>query len=276
MNHLLNLETTKGQIVYCLCNEWPLTAKRIHQHVKRDFRHTLSYQAIHKTLQDLTREETIESSPDGYLISPKWVEQSEQFLKTVKESYQKGKFNQVQQQDHQTLTFHSIVDLGRYLIFDFLQHDTGSERIGVAHWQHMYYLAGLSKEEVESIRENMQKNQWIVLCRSKSPFNQMLANSYEKMGGKVIFTSQLASKDFDLWVWGDLIAQIYYPQDVKDHWYTPFSKVKEVDKIDFEAYLNAMHRKTNPITVHVFKDEKLSQQYQKQAQKLIQKEENKK
>ena len=140
----------------------------------------------------------------------------------------------------------------------------------------MYFLGGLSKDELDALRQATKKNSWLVLCKNKNPVSLVLAKIYPQMGVKIFFTPKIASTDFDLWVWGNQIAQIYYPKDVKDRWYTPFSKVKEVDKIDFEAYLDAMHRKTSPITVHVFKDEKLGEQYRKEAKKLIKKKRAKK
>ena len=53
----LKKEAVKDLIILLLAEQWPLTARKIYYLVKKS--KTITYQAVHKTLQHLLREEIV-------------------------------------------------------------------------------------------------------------------------------------------------------------------------------------------------------------------------
>lgn len=272
---LPDVKTTKGQIIYCLMERWPQNPKSIQHSLRHSFHHSLSYQAIHKTLHELETDEIIAHDAEGYLISSAWVEKLGSFSKDLKKTIQQARFTQTTKSPtHRELTFNTIVDLARYLLFEFMQRPASKDKLGITHWNKMYYLVGLSKEELDGISKHSKSYHWIITCRSKSIFDHMLAIMYRQMGMTVIFTDQLVSPDFDLWVWGDYVAHIYYPETVNKCWHQS-KKVGNVDIPDFDYLIQSMVKPVGEIKVHEFKDEKLAQEYREKA-KLLQSTQGKK
>ena len=59
-------KNTKGNIVQALSEEWPLTAKQLHNALKRRYSSASTYQAVHKAAKELVEEGVLQKI-DGKL-----------------------------------------------------------------------------------------------------------------------------------------------------------------------------------------------------------------
>ncbi|MCR4336142.1 MAG: hypothetical protein NUV57_06455, partial [archaeon] len=75
--------STKQKIIDILSNEWPLSAKSIYDKLQKQYSSEISYQATHKTIQDLETEKIIEKKEKGYQLNLEWVQQSKKSLENV-------------------------------------------------------------------------------------------------------------------------------------------------------------------------------------------------
>lgn len=255
-------KTTKGQIIYCLSNEWPLSAKELHKAIRKKFERGITYQAVHKVVKELVNEKVLEKKERGYSLSTVWVDRMGEFLKNVKSSLLESKFDQIEtvEKEADVREFYSIIDLARFLLFDFIQRPNLKKK-GFVCWQRMYDLTGLSKEEIDTLRNSSKENKWVILCKRNNRVATMFSNTYKKMGLSVQFSNSLPEIDYDIWVWGDFIAQIHYPRYINIFWDAAFN-IRRIIDLDFESLLHTTHQRLkNPVKVYVFKDKLLVQEY---------------
>ena len=77
----------KSIIVNILSNEWPLSAKVIHNKVRSVYGFGSSYQAVHKTLTELTADAILEKIGKSYCIRKAWINNLNEFASDLGNKY---------------------------------------------------------------------------------------------------------------------------------------------------------------------------------------------
>src|SRR3989344_5662862 len=76
---------TKEKIIDLISENSPITARKIYWILRKDNKISISYQAIHKALQELMQNNILEKSPDGYQIDKNWIKKLSEFSKRIEE-----------------------------------------------------------------------------------------------------------------------------------------------------------------------------------------------
>ncbi len=77
----------KNIIIRLLAEEWPLTAKKLFKKAKLEFGKIVSYQAVHKTLQELVSLKVVACKCKEYSLEPFWLQEIEAFAGLALEKY---------------------------------------------------------------------------------------------------------------------------------------------------------------------------------------------
>src|SRR3989338_6355575 len=80
---IIGSSPTKESIIKILSEKWPLTAKKIHNILKKDYSLSLTYQATHKSLTELTKNNILEKSKQGYSLNKEWIKNLEDVSKKI-------------------------------------------------------------------------------------------------------------------------------------------------------------------------------------------------
>ena len=80
-------KTTKEQIISLLSEEWPLTAKEIHDKLEKEFYTELSYQATHKMLTEMQENSLLSNINKKFELNPNWVKNQKQFFEKIEAKY---------------------------------------------------------------------------------------------------------------------------------------------------------------------------------------------
>ena len=83
-------KTLADLAVAILGNEWPLSLNAIHQRITKEHGKTASIQAKHKSLARLVKQNLLLKNQKRYRLSPKWLEQVNNFSMRAKETYAIG------------------------------------------------------------------------------------------------------------------------------------------------------------------------------------------
>ena len=59
---ILGSNSTKESIIELISEKWPLSAKKIHNILRKDYHLSLTYQATHKALKELNQKKTNDSN----------------------------------------------------------------------------------------------------------------------------------------------------------------------------------------------------------------------
>ncbi|HIH20773.1 TPA: hypothetical protein HA244_05895 [Candidatus Micrarchaeota archaeon] len=82
---------TRDAIVTTLAEKWPLSAKEVYSEVKENQGLNITYQGIHKVLNQLVDERTVVIQDRKYLLSAEWVKTLKKFAETAEKNYLKEK-----------------------------------------------------------------------------------------------------------------------------------------------------------------------------------------
>src|SRR3989344_7743488 len=87
--------SSKDKIISILSKQWPLTSKEIFERLKREYAQETTYQAAHKTIQELVNENILEKDGNKYGLSKIWIMSNQQFFAETAKLYQNNKQNQI-------------------------------------------------------------------------------------------------------------------------------------------------------------------------------------
>jgi len=80
-------DSVKNAIIQILAEEWPLTVKEIFKRSKQDFGKDISYQAVHKTVQELVSKRLLVAKNKAYSINTFWLQEMETFANLTLDKY---------------------------------------------------------------------------------------------------------------------------------------------------------------------------------------------
>jgi len=87
--------------VYVLSREWPLSLKSLQWKVNREHRKGVTFQATHKALNKLVKEGILVKKNKYYELNPKWLDQIVEFGTQTRQAYNKGKFEELKNENTQ-------------------------------------------------------------------------------------------------------------------------------------------------------------------------------
>ena len=83
----MKMTSTREQIIRILSEDWPLSAKRIHNQLKKRFASGVTYQAVHKLLNILRDERILIQVGYNWKLNKSWMDSQLLFFKKVNRSY---------------------------------------------------------------------------------------------------------------------------------------------------------------------------------------------
>ncbi len=252
---LLGGSNTKNAIVSALSQEALQTAQQLYRMVAKENNKPISYQAMHKALKELEKENVLERHNNQYRLSSQWLRTVENWLAETKN---KTMQQAAETQKPETTVFPTIIEFGRFLIYDFFNYPKSDDFPIVCRWHLMYTLIGLSQEEVREARKSFKKNNFVIVCESDSLVDRSHAQTFQKMGVKTKLGIHL-NEPFDTIVVGNHVCEIYYDPDYWKKWKKMWHSPKSPDEFDLEGTLRGMHE-SNPTKAIVYHDPSRAQQ----------------
>ncbi len=79
--------STKQKIIDLLSNEYPLTAKNIHNRLQKQYSAEITYQGVHKTIKEMETQKIVERKKNGYLLNIEWIQKSKKTMERVEKKY---------------------------------------------------------------------------------------------------------------------------------------------------------------------------------------------
>lgn len=184
---------TKETIVELLSQEWPLSAKKIFRKLSKGHNLSITYQAIHKALKELTEKNILEKIKEGYKINKAWIKNLGDFSQKLEEELESSN------QKREIKTIHKIsFDIHRDFIkfhLDLMEDTIRKEgKINmIFQFRHVPYLHVLSNEDLQRIMPLMPKIKWSIISRNSTPLDIWNAKQWEKVGIKVAFDENISA-----------------------------------------------------------------------------------
>ncbi|MBU0636217.1 hypothetical protein KKE06_04290 [Candidatus Micrarchaeota archaeon] len=254
---------TRDQILAVLSEEDPLTTKQLYQKISREKGKPISYQAVHKALKQLETDCIVKRFNSKYQLHPKWILELEGFVEKIK-AKEKEKPEELRKPEVRTLN--SVIELGRFLIFELMEYPA-LKKPSIWIWTRMYSLMGLSKDEVEGVRQFFKKNSVLILSESNTLIDQFLAETFEKMRTKVKLGVP-HEEPFDTFLIGNHLCEIYFEPEHHKAWKKLWEKPKTIKEFDLEKTLEVMHHPYKSKAI-IYYDKEKAQKIRKNALKYF-------
>lgn len=162
---------TKETIVELLSQEWPLSAKKIFHKLSKRHNLSITYQAVHKALTELTEKNIIEKTKDGYHINKLWIKELGEFSQKLEEELESPNQKREIKTTHK-LSFKVHRDFIKFHL-DLMEDTIKKEgKINmIFQFRHVPYLHVLSNEDLQRIGPLMSKIKWSIISRNSTPLD---------------------------------------------------------------------------------------------------------
>lgn len=254
-------------IVSTLTAHWPLSAKRIHNRIRQEYASGLTYQAVHKSLQQLKEEGVLVKQGSEYLINLKWLENIAEFSNNVKKNYL-GKDsktfassidNAVASGNVTILTFSTIRDADLFVIN--FQRKTNKTAIG--HARHFWWALFYLKSTYDKSTEKKYKKTY-GLCRGKTPLDKWCVE-FENVIGLSSKCGIDVAQDCDRYVYDDYVIQVFIPLELIKRIDQIFEGSTRILDLDFRTLFKHIYEKKTTVQVIVSKNPKLANRIRKET-----------
>ena len=267
-------KSTKDAVISVLAEKWPLTAKEIYNRVKRESGTTVSYQAIHKLLNQLIEEKIIVKEGMGYLLNKDWIKNLKNFSSSLEELYIRNfganALKELEEKGTVNLTVYGILETARFIIEGLANLPNKDKKPNLFLWRNVYSIVGLKDVDYDGLAKMFSENKWHALASEDSLVDKMFADTLSKYGVKIkTGIKEVATALSDTVVVGDYIATVWYPPDFREGWLMQNRLPKTLTDFDLKAHLVAMRDIKAEINFIVVKNASLADQIRGQYLKLF-------
>lgn len=212
-------KTAKDGIIHTLSNKFPLTAKQLAHILQREQGMELTYQAVHKALQELEKENVLTKTKNNWQINSAWLDQQATFIRQTRQKYSgsKNKYNIDPNYDGpQTFEFDNHTDFSvetARLVADKVlckNKETAYFMLEYGWWTPKFRFSHLTL--LNKLMRNSPKSCHII--RKVTPFGTWVQQQYERAGGKGLIGINVPFED-DMLVQGDWIVQVHFSPETK-------------------------------------------------------------
>ncbi len=253
----------KDLIVEILSIEWPLTLKKIHNILKKRYKTGVSYQAVHKVLQELVDKEILIKNNREYSLNIGWIKKLKGFSEKLEKSYiEKTSFlgNNLQEgKEIQSFVLDSMYNLDRFLmsqIEKFLTKKEFEKTPLYSHWQFGWWPLFISRQEYQVLKKIINPKRAYATFTDNSNVTKFCSNFYIKSGMKSKTNIKLEN-NFDFIVFNDMVIQIYYPRKLVEKILSVFDKVKNIEDLDIDK-INEIFEAEYKIDAVILKNKNIS------------------
>ncbi len=262
----------RDHVLAILSDEFPLSVKQLYQRVTRSGQE-VSYQAVHKVVDQLKKEGVVEKNGMGIQLTQKWIKQVKDYAFTIDTVYTQGK--------QYTLPAHidkpvkiEFNDYSTYVIWmaenlrdgKFTGGKTGPI-YGI--FRHAVWPLRFNFRDFELLRSMNSKCYTQGFCVQDTPFDQWIGQHYKLGGVKEFFTGIKVSLEEDLYAAEDMVVRVSYSPETKkfmDKIYRQIGDMKQLFQFYFSNY---MKKEPTHIELTVERNPVFARMIRKQVEEVI-------
>jgi DNA-binding Lrp family transcriptional regulator len=206
--------SVKNNIVAILADEFPLSINEIRSRLRISFKHSVSYQAVHKELVKLLEEGVVHKEDAGYLLNISWIIDKSNLYRRMEINYTRerryslGLMRKIQHDgDTVHLEFSTLTDIDNYFIsvMEFFNTLVGKDDPIIMQYRHNTWPVLHAQREQEILQKQPENTKFYCLCGSYTPLDKW-ACDYERSIGMHVMHKESAT-NFSVHVYGDVIIQ---------------------------------------------------------------------
>lgn len=257
--------TTKELIISVLGETWPLSAKKIYSKISRDT--GVSYQAVHKVLNELADKGLIEKINSEYTLNTEWIEKQRKIFDTLEQKYKKGLHNT--SHNSKSFTFDTVYESDRFL-FDFISGQIQENQRSnlTMQWCHYWFPLFISKKEYSMLKSLANFFDVYSVVKEDTAIDRWCAEFFRNNNVKAKTGCDCAAT-VDLLSVNKQLVEVFYPLEIKEDLDNAYSNAKNISEIDLDQLFERVFEKKCKISIVVNKNEELASEIEKQTLKYF-------
>jgi len=264
-----NVNSVRNLVIQALGEEWPLNVRKLHTKIERQ-RPGVSYHAVHKALQQLVSEGIIKREEMGYLIDTSWVERALALLDGMKSCkcgmplYLPG-LKDFKEGDSKTFYFETLAEADKYrkrLQLEYAQTQPKKPYIVIA--RHARSALLYSEKTLAFPAVQLQSIPRLYLIAGKTVPDEWCADYY-RLQGAYVRTGVDCAHSCDTRVVGDVIEQLYVPEDTMQMMTKMFSGTNNISELNVPDFHQSICLRKSPVKFVVMHNTDLAEQIRQQV-----------
>ncbi|MFH1256819.1 MAG: hypothetical protein V1494_06025 [Candidatus Diapherotrites archaeon] len=255
--------STRDKVISLLSNEWPLSARKIHNALAKGNGFSSSYQATHKIISQLVLDGVLEKSEKNYSLNRKWIEE----LKNASHSIHSAYFDKKASPSfsESSFSFESMHEADKFILDFFVTNYPGDGEAIAWQWQHYWLPLFLSMKEYEKLKLIPKTAKIYSIVKGSNVIDKWCSEFWNKQG----FSSKSGVNygDNDIIAMGDLVLQAFYPKSLMKEINGFFSKTKNIQDLDVKHLFDNIFLKKTQIPIIIAKNPALAKQIKENVQK---------
>ncbi len=251
---------TKQAIIEAIADAPGSTLKEIHAKIRKE--NTISYQAVHKAVNELQSDGILENSKQ-IKITHTFLENLESFLSLLK---QKTINSDLEGPNSRKYQVNSFAEAGKLVIQLAYELENPEHKICLCLFRHSWPLFGMTKTDYEILEKTIKENTFFELIKGNTTLDFIFAKPLEEMG-KLIVHNAKTTAPFDIIIKGDYVQQVVFPIKVIDKLDDIYMHCKNLEDLSIVNLLKDFVVEKQEIIVKVVKDKELADSIREQALK---------
>ncbi len=250
-------EKVKNLIISILSKEWPLSAKKIYNKIKKEGKN-VSYQAVFKSLKSLNKQNILSKLDYKYSLNKEWLKDTSNFYEEISNSYHSNEKNMVSRaltKNHVVFKFDNyykylsaVAIVGPALAF-LTKMDKGR---GYGEFSQLPWPFATGEKEERMVKKLFASTKNIyIICRNKNKTNELIYKYYKTMNKNIyVKFNKNCAQDGDIYVVGNYVFKIILEEKFSVSMNKIYGNLSNKKDIDFNSlYTNLFRTKTKIIAI---------------------------
>lgn len=257
-------KTAKDAIITMLGTSWPMTIRKMHLVLQREYGMEISYQGVHQAIHHLEESGMVIKHNEFYELDSKWIERLKKFSEQLYASYSK---NQIPNQESAVinLKFTNLSELEQFILWKFtFTFPNPEKKQSIAIWNHVWPGIGLSTTDITQTEEILRDENIYSICRGETNLDKIWGHWLTKLGMKIKLGVRTNSM-YDIMVKGDHVLQTYLSEEFLDQINQTYETIESDDAIDIDRMVKLVANKETEINTTIIKNPELADQIRKKV-----------
>jgi hypothetical protein len=246
---------TKAQIIECL-EEKPLGLKELNSKLS-SFGKDVSYQAVHKAVSEMVKDEILEKNGNNISINKKWAEQ----IYALGSNLRKQEKTKAEHSEAKIYHFDTFIEAGKFCI-KLLNSIPNTKENGACFTKHAWPFFGLSDNDYKELNKLLTETKFYEIIHYDTPLDKIFGKAIQD-AGKIVKIGSEINYEYDFMIKGNTMVQIHFSEDFQKCFHEMFTKHKNLEEFPISKIIDQFMMKKTNINIIVINEEDFSSSVRK-------------
>lgn len=274
-----NSTRVRDRLLIILSQEFPLSVKELYNRIRKDGQE-VTYQAVHKVVQDLMEEKIVEKEGRGVKLSKNWIHQVKDYAMAIDMMYTRGHNQQIPSKIDKPVKI-VIEDLSKYVTWmaeNFRDGKfTGGKPSSVhAMFYHAVWPLRFNFMDFELLRQMTTNCKTMGFSVCDMPLDKWICQHY-KLGGVIDFkTGVKADITDDYFANGDMVIRAEFSPETRKYMNNIYSKIGDLKQLFNFYFLDEKKNETTHIEITIERNPTMARMIENQVESVLKNKEKRK